>query len=45
VKAGARFIGHLDMTPLVLGMADAQDSVRRAMQIAAAVKETTTAAA
>jgi phthiodiolone/phenolphthiodiolone dimycocerosates ketoreductase len=44
VKAGARFIGHLDMTPLVLGPADAQDSVRRAMQIAAAVKETTATA-
>ncbi|WP_019873437.1 LLM class flavin-dependent oxidoreductase [Sporichthya polymorpha] len=35
VEAGASFVGHLDFSPLVLGPADAQDSVRRAMEVAA----------
>jgi phthiodiolone/phenolphthiodiolone dimycocerosates ketoreductase len=34
-EAGITFFGHLDMTPLVLGPADGEASIRRASQVAA----------
>lgn len=39
VEAGAHFVGHVDVTPLVIGPADAQDSMRRGIYVSAAVKQ------
>ncbi|MGY4103771.1 LLM class flavin-dependent oxidoreductase [Nocardia sp. R16R-3T] len=41
IEAGARFVGHLDMVPLILGLADAEDSFRRAAEVNAHVKAMT----
>ncbi|WP_219413775.1 LLM class flavin-dependent oxidoreductase [Pseudonocardia nigra] len=38
IDAGARFVGHLDMTPLIVGPSDAEDSIRRALEVNKAVK-------
>lgn len=38
IEAGAQFVGMLDMTPLALGPAQAQESVRRHMEMFAGLK-------